>query len=314
MLGIHGLCINTTKKPFDNAALRQAMNMVINREDIFNQAEAGYFHPQGRAASPACPTPAGDAFIAPEYKGKNVRRSTSRAPRRCSTDAGFKLDGNTLKDPTGKPVTITLTDPAGWSDYQTALEIIKDNLATDRHRRHGRQGQPGRLVQERRQRATSTPRCTGPTAAPRRTTSTRPSWTATLLKPIGTAAPSGNFGRFNSPEATAALKDYANATDDAARTAAMNTLQKIIVEQMPDDPDVGADNVGAEYSTKNWVGWPDEANPYGAGAAHPGQRARRRPAPQARQPPDHVDAASRAAPAVPASGVRVPTPETGPPA
>jgi peptide/nickel transport system substrate-binding protein len=27
---------------------------------------------------------------------------------------------------------------------------------------------------------------------------------------------------------------------------------------------VGADNVGAAYSTKNWVGWPDDSNQYGA--------------------------------------------------
>ena len=27
---------------------------------------------------------------------------------------------------------------------------------------------------------------------------------------------------------------------------------------------VGADNIGGAYSTKNWVGWPDSSNPYGA--------------------------------------------------
>ncbi len=48
MLGIHGLYINTTKKPFDNPALRQAMDMVINREDIFTQGEAGLLLPEGR--------------------------------------------------------------------------------------------------------------------------------------------------------------------------------------------------------------------------------------------------------------------------
>jgi peptide/nickel transport system substrate-binding protein len=82
-----------------------------------------------------------------------------------------------------------------------------------------------------------------------------------LLKPIGTASPQGNYGRFNNPEATKALVDYANAVDDAARTTAMNTLQKIFVEQMPMIP-VGADNAGGAYVTKNWVGWPDDQNPY----------------------------------------------------
>jgi peptide/nickel transport system substrate-binding protein len=82
------------------------------------------------------------------------------------------------------------------------------------------------------------------------------------LQPIGTNA-NGNYGRFNSPEATQALKDYANATDEAARTAAMHKIQKIMVEQMPMIA-TSAGNLGAEYSTKKWVGWPDESNPYAA--------------------------------------------------
>jgi peptide/nickel transport system substrate-binding protein len=85
----------------------------------------------------------------------------------------------------------------------------------------------------------------------------------TQLKPIGTASPAGNFGRFDNPQATDALKAYANATDESARTAAMATLQKVFVDQMPMIP-VGADNIGGAYSTKNWTGWPDDANPYGA--------------------------------------------------
>jgi peptide/nickel transport system substrate-binding protein len=85
----------------------------------------------------------------------------------------------------------------------------------------------------------------------------------TYLKPIGTASPAANFGRFDNADATKAIKDYANAPDDATRTAALNTVQKIFVAQMPMIP-VGADNVGASYSTKNWVGWPDDSNMYGA--------------------------------------------------
>ena len=76
-----------------------------------------------------------------------------------------------------------------------------------------------------------------------------------------TAAQQGNFGRFKSPEATAALKAYANAKTDADRAAPLATLQKIFVEQAPMLP-VGADNVGGAYSTKNWVGWPSDADPY----------------------------------------------------
>jgi peptide/nickel transport system substrate-binding protein len=85
-----------------------------------------------------------------------------------------------------------------------------------------------------------------------------------LLQPVGKASPGGNFGRFNNPEATAALTAYKNASDDAARKTALDTLQKVFVEQVPMIP-VGADNIGMAYSTKNWSGWPDDSNPYGAG-------------------------------------------------
>jgi peptide/nickel transport system substrate-binding protein len=260
VLGIHGLYINTTKKPFDNPALRQAMNLATNRSDIFTQAEAGYFHPEVKSVT-GLPSPAGDAYITADFKGKNHAVDVEGA-KKLLTDAGFTLAGNTLKDPTGKAVTLTLTDPAGWSDYQTSLEILKDNLSkigivatVDK----ANQDAWFKNVEEGNFDATF--RWTNGGATPYDIYQTV--MDGAVLKPIGTASPQGNFGRFNNAAATAALKEYANATDDAARTTAMTTLQKIFVEQVPMIP-VGADNVGAAYSSKNWTGWPDDSDPYGA--------------------------------------------------
>ncbi len=261
VLGLHGLYINTTKAPFDNVALRKAMNMVINREDIFNQAEAGYFHPLVTSVT-GLPSPAGDAFIAPEYKGQNQSVDVEGA-KQVLTQAGFKLDGTTLIDPSGKPVEITLTDPAGWSDYQTSLEIVKDNLSKigiAATVEKANQDAWFRNIEEGRFDAAF--RWTNGGSTPYDLYQTV--MNGALLKPVGTASPGGNFGRFDSPEATEALRQYANASDDATRTAALKTIQKIFVEQVPMVP-VGADNIGMAYSTKNWVGWPDDANPYTAG-------------------------------------------------
>jgi peptide/nickel transport system substrate-binding protein len=261
VLGIHGLYINTTKKPFDNVALRKAMNMVVNREDIFNQAEAGYFHPLVTSVT-GLPSPAGDAFVAPEYKGQNQKVDVEGA-KTLLAGAGFKLNGKTLNDPTGKPVKLTLSDPAGWSDYQTSLEIVKDNLAQigiTATVEKANQDAWFKNVEEGKFDAAF--RWTNGGSTPYDIYQTV--MDGTLLKPIGTASPAGNFGRFNNPEATGALKAYQNATDDTGRTAALATLQKVFVEQVPMIP-VGSDNVGMSYSTKNWTGWPDDTNPYGAG-------------------------------------------------
>jgi peptide/nickel transport system substrate-binding protein len=263
VLGIHGLYINTTKKPFDNVALRQAMNMVINREDIFNKAEAGYFHPLVTSVT-GLPSPSGDTYVSADYKGKNQAVDVAGA-KALLTQAGFKLstDGKTLSDPSGKPVKLTLTDPSGWSDYQTSLEIVKDNLAqigiaasVDK----ANQDAWFKNVEEGKFDATF--RWTNGGSTPWDLYQTI--MDGTLLQPIGKASPAGNFGRFNNPQATQALKEYANAPDDAARTAALATIEKVFVEQVPMIP-VGADNIGMAYSTKNWVGWPDDSNPYSAG-------------------------------------------------
>jgi len=261
VLGIHGLYINTSRKPFDNPALRQAMNLVISREDIFQQASAGYFHPVVTSVT-GLPTPAGEPFIAPQFQGKNQAVDVEGA-KKILTGAGFKLNGSTLTDPSGKPVKLTLTDPAGWSDYQTSLEIVKDDLSKigiAATVEKANQDAWFQNVEEGKFDATF--RWTNGGSTPYDIYQTV--MDGDLLQPVGKKSPAGNFGRFDSPEATAALKAFRSATDDAARTAALATLQKVFVEQAPMVP-VGADNVGMAYSTKNWVGWPDDTNPYGAG-------------------------------------------------
>ncbi|BAL91660.1 putative ABC transporter substrate-binding protein [Actinoplanes missouriensis 431] len=258
VLGIHGLYINTTKKPFDDPALRRAMNMVINRNDIFVQAEAGYFHPEIKSVT-GLPEGAGDAYIADEYKGKTFSVDVEGA-KALLTQSGYKLEGNVLKDKTGKPVTIKLSDPAPWSDYQTSLEIIKSNLA---------EIGIAATVEKPNQNVWDANVQKGDFEASMRWTNGGSTpfdiyqtvMDGDLMKPIGTAAQQGNFGRFDSPEATAALKAYSNATDEGARKTALATIQKIFVEQAPMLP-VGSDNVGAAYSTKNWIGWPTDADSY----------------------------------------------------
>ncbi|MFJ6514513.1 ABC transporter substrate-binding protein [Streptomyces sp. NPDC091406] len=256
-LGVHGLWFNTARKPFDNPALRRAMAMVVDRKAIHVQAQATLYpeitNPTG------IPLPAGEPFLAPEYEDATTKPDVAGA-KKVLAEAGFKLSGGVLKDPSGKPVTLTLTDPAGWNDYITGLAIIKDNI---------------KEIGIEAKVKTQTAEAWGNDVANGNFDATL-HWTnsgatpydmyqnimdGAIVQPIGKSSQAGNFGRFKNAEATAALKEYANASSDAARTKALNTLQKIFVEQAPMIPTAAAP-IGAEYSTKNWIGWPTEANPY----------------------------------------------------
>lgn len=256
-LGIHGLWINTQREPFDDVNLRQAMNMVIDRQAIHEQGHAGAFpvveSPTG------LPLPAGEAFLAPEYQGVTVERDVEGA-RALLEEAGYTFDGDTLLTPEGDAVTMSLVDPAGWSDYLTSLSVISDNLAEI-----GIEASVETATVDGWRNSVdaggfdATLHWTNGGATPY--DSYQHVMDDSLLKPIGEASPGGNFGRFESEAAGEALREYANAADDAARTEAMNELQRIFVEEVPMIPTV-ASPVGAEYSTQNWVGWPSEEDPY----------------------------------------------------
>ena len=258
-LGVHGLWFNTTKAPMNNPILRRAISMVINRQDIFVQGEAGYFQPVVTNIT-GIPTPAGTPFIAAQYKNTNVTVDTAGA-KKLLTDNGFTYSGNTLLDPSGKPVSFTLSDPAGWSDYQTDLAIIKDNVSTIGITAN---------IDKANEDAWTKDVDTGNFDAVMHWTNGGATpydeyeniMDGAIYKPEGTAGVSGNYGRFQSTAATTALQQYANASDDATRTAAMNTLEQIMVTQMPMIP-TGAAGAGGAYSTKHWLGWPSASNPYG---------------------------------------------------
>ncbi|HYS40411.1 MAG TPA: ABC transporter substrate-binding protein, partial [Pseudonocardiaceae bacterium] len=258
-LGVHGLWFNTTKAPLNNPALRRAISMVVNRQDIFAQGEDSYFQPVVTNIT-GIPTPAGTSFIAPQYRNTNVTIDVAGA-KKVLTDAGFTYNGNTLMDPSGKPVTFTLSDPSGWSDYQTDLAIIKDNVS---------QIGVNVSIDKANQDAWTKNVDTGNFDAVMHWTNSGATpydeyeniMDGAIYKPVGTGGVSGNYGRYQNPAATAALAQYANASDDTARTAALNTLEQIMVTETPMIP-TGASGAGGEYSTKHWAGWPSAANPYG---------------------------------------------------
>ena len=257
VLGIHGLWINTTIKPFDNANLRKAINDVINRATIVQTGEDGYFYPTV-TSNTGIPTPAGTSFIQGAYTSDNATVDVSAAKALITGTAGFSYSGSTLMYG-GKAVTLNLSDPAGWSDYDTDLTLIQNDLAQI--------GIKATVSQPNANTWTSDVADGDFQAVLHWTNSGSTPYDiyesimdGAQYEPIGKSA-NENFERYNNPQATAALTAYANASTDAARNAALSTLEGIMVNDMPMIPIMAA-NGGGEFSTKDWTGWPSASNPY----------------------------------------------------
>ncbi|MEE1942867.1 ABC transporter substrate-binding protein [Streptomyces sp. TRM 70361] len=256
-LGVHGLWFNTEKKPFDDPALRRAINHVVDREAIHVRAQATLY-PKIESVT-GLPLPAGEPFLAPEFKGEKQTVDVEAAEKELEK-AGYTLSGGVLKDPDGKPVTMTLTDPAGWSDYLTGLAIIKDNVK--------KIGIDAKIKTQTADAWTAAVNNGDFDATLHWTNSGATPYDmyqnimdGELYQPLGKPSPAGNFGRFRDENATKALREYANASDDTTRAEAMNELQRIMVEQVPMVATAAAP-IGAEYVTRNWTGWPSESDPY----------------------------------------------------
>lgn len=249
------LFMNLQQKPFDDPAFRQALAWVIDRDAYVDIAREG--------ASEAVWSVTGlssilEDEIQPEFQGVDYKVDAEKARGLLET-AGYTWKDDALIDPDGTPVSFTLSVPSGWSDWNTAQELIaedvKDSIGAEVKIDMPDWG------------GWADPRDNGTfsaiihwledsgTAYGLYTSTMDPRW----ISPEGKAG--FNFGRFDDPEATAALNTYANASSDEERTTAIDTLQTIFSEQVPAIP-LGAHPLLGEFNTRNYVGWPSETDTY----------------------------------------------------
>ncbi|MCL1868883.1 MAG: ABC transporter substrate-binding protein [Promicromonosporaceae bacterium] len=254
-LGIDALWYNSTKGPFSDVNLRKAATMVIDRKQLSDNGSTGAAAPltsvTGMPAS-------GASFVAPKYQGQEYKVDLAGA-KALLTQAGYTGVGTALKDKSGKPVSVTLTDPAGWNDYDAELQIIAaswkqlgidakiDNPTADQWGASLASGDFDAALH-----------WTDGGSTPYDTYSDMLNGTY-LNPPDGKAV--YNFGQFDSKEATDALAAYASATTDAARTAALETVQGVLIDQAPVAPVLERPSWG-QYSEKYFTGWPTKADPY----------------------------------------------------
>ncbi|MGO4594902.1 ABC transporter substrate-binding protein [Leifsonia sp. 2TAF2] len=252
------IVVNTTKAPFNNVAFRKAVNMVIDRKAHAEKARSNAGPELTNVTG--IPQPTGDQYIAPEYKDQTFKIDVDGA-KKVLTDAGYTWKDGALIDPSGSPVSFTLQDPQGWNDYVTGIQLVATQIKSTL-------GADAKVATPDADTWFANVASGSFDAVLHWTGSGSNPWhiyddvmNSSYIDQAADGKVSDNFGRYNNPEATALLKEYAQASDDASRTAALNKLQKIFVEDVPAIP-IGTHPQLAEYDTRKFTGWPSESNQY----------------------------------------------------
>lgn len=253
-----GIFMNVQKKPFNDVNFRKAVAMTVDRDLYAEVAREGASEP---VTSVTGLPDAAEKFMLPEYKNKKYKVDVKGA-RTLLEKAGYTWKGDALIDPDGEPVSFTIEVPQGWNDFVTGITLAADQVKAglgadakvdtpdvDTWWANKTEGDFDAILHWTD--AGTTPYDVYSDAMDER-------W----LAADGTAQ--FNFGRYRNPEATAALNAYATASNDQDRQAALATVQRIFVEDVPMIP-MGTHGFLAEYNTRNYVGWPSADDPYAVG-------------------------------------------------
>jgi peptide/nickel transport system substrate-binding protein len=248
------LFMNLQTKPFNDVALREALAWTIDREAYVDIAREGASEPIWNK------TGLGELLadeIIPEYQDDVYSVDIDKA-RDILTEAGYTWKDEKLTDPDGEQVTFSISVPAGWSDWNTEQALLAEELdeglgievvvdqpdwgGWDAARQEGTFQAIIHWLED-----------TG-NAYGLYTSTMDPKW-------IVDGKAQFNFGRFDDPKVTEALRTYQNAASQDERDAAAAVLETAFVENVPAIP-LGAHPLLGEYNTRSYTGFPTEDDQY----------------------------------------------------
>ena len=245
--------------PMNQLAVRKAVSLAIDRTAISAQGESG-LEPRATNAS-GLVLPNFASLLAPAVK--NATLAAHANPK--AADAVLKAAGYTLQGGwyglKGKKITITITDPANYSDYALSDQLMANELKAA-HIDATFQGLSDNawyadLASGKFGSATS-------------------HWSNTNIVPYGqyegwldsalnTKNASGDFEGLNNPAIDKDLKVLAGQTTIAGQLKALAPIEKFVANNLPVIPTV----YGAafdEYNTSSFSGWPTPSNAYESGS------------------------------------------------
>jgi peptide/nickel transport system substrate-binding protein len=251
------LYVNTTKAPLNDPAVRQAISYGINRQQLSQQGETGYEPPTSSASGLMLPVD--NSYLPPSQSNDlPAAGDPAKVASVLQADGYTKVNGKWMKN--GKTIAFKISDPVPYSDYYTddglvahQLNALGFNVTVDGI------GNPTVWAGDV---------ANGTFDTTIRWSNQGPSpfvfydgWMdSTLSAPVGKPA-TGDFGRFNNPAAQSAIAQYEGSSSSTVQVQAISKLAGIMATQVPVVPLLYG-GAWAEYSSRNYTGWPTASNPY----------------------------------------------------
>jgi peptide/nickel transport system substrate-binding protein len=256
--GTNSLMPNLTKWPTNQLPVRKAISLAIDRQLIAKEGEANLENPVLNATGLTLPT-----FAAWSDPVKNLTVSPTAqatAAKAVLKAAGYTQNSSGFFEKNGKVVSITITDPAAYTDYAQDDAIVAGDL-----RAAGIDATfVGLAVTAWNSDVASgnfqlTMHWSNSGLTPY---NLYEGWLDSALATSSNAT--GDYERLNNPAINADLATLAGAATTAQQTADLVPLEMYVAQNLPVIPTTTASE-WFEYNSQNYVGWPSQANPYQTG-------------------------------------------------
>jgi len=253
--------INQKDPILSNVAVRKAMAYAIDREKVSKIGEYGY-EPASNQTGIVTPTFA-------DWLDPALAKQVGYSPEKAVSilqGAGFKKKGGLFYTPDGKPLSFTMINIGGYSDWVASAQIVEENLKAV-----GIKVVPQNLSSQtydsdvytgHYQLAYDGNQTVGPTPY----YELRSFLYSKGSAPIGKTAGS-DWERYSNPAADKLIEDYAATSDPAKQKAIVKQLEAVMVNEVPVIPVTeGVD--WYQYNTKDISGWVTQGDPFARPAAY----------------------------------------------
>ncbi len=252
---------NNAKYPFNIAKFKLALSMAIDKAKVAKIGEYGY-------TPPANPTGLQTQFMNEWFDKSLEPLLYSYDPQKSVQileSLGFKRNssGFFINPKTGKPFSFSIIVVSGWTDWITSAGIIADNF-----KKVGLNATVQQMSYGQYMNSLYTGLYDLAIAGPFGILNPYYAYNAMLnskfTAPIGKKALT-NWARWKDPITDAMLNLFETTSDIVTQKRAMAVIERIMLTDVPTIP-LFYTPVVEEFSTRRFVGWPSESNPYTSAA------------------------------------------------